>query len=95
MQDQGNNGWKAVPQFGEWESKGGASPSRSTYTTIFSEARAKRKMMKGDLRHNSSLGDLGDESIDLTPTPRLHEHHRHPTDESVVSSSLFTSSAYP
>ncbi|CAN1830388.1 hypothetical protein LINPERHAP1_LOCUS32840 [Linum perenne] len=72
MQHQ-NKGWKSVPQFGEWEAKGGLSPGTSRYTTIFSEARANRKMRKGDPRRHSSFGD----ESDFTPIPQ------HPQDDSV------------
>ncbi|CAN1145206.1 hypothetical protein LINPERHAP2_LOCUS14560 [Linum perenne] len=75
-----NKGWKSVPQFGEWEAKGGLSPGTSRYTTIFSEARANRKMRKGDPRRHSSFGD----ESDFTPIPQ------HPQDDSVKRRTILT-----
>jgi len=72
-----SNGWTAVPQFGEWDQKGGASPN---YSMVFGQARANRKEFKKNVKHLS----LGNES-ELAAPPSHNRGGRHQDDAIVVT----------
>lgn len=73
------NGWKSVPQFGGWEQNNHADPT--SYTVVFTQARANRKQNKTDLTE-FKRNSLGNEQ-ELMAAQAHHDHHHH-SDDSVT-----------
>lgn len=81
------NGRKSVPQFGGWEQNSHADPT--SYTVVFTQARANRKQNKTDLTE-FKRNSLGNEQ-ELMAAQAHHDHHDHHSDDSVTVRRSFLS----
>uniref|UniRef100_A0A803QZK4 RIN4 pathogenic type III effector avirulence factor Avr cleavage site domain-containing protein n=1 Tax=Cannabis sativa TaxID=3483 RepID=A0A803QZK4_CANSA len=77
MEDRKENApWLSVPQFGDWDQKGGQMPD---YSLDFSKIREMRKQNKRDV----SRASIGNEEELIAPTTTTstntsHSDHHHP-----------------
>ncbi|KAM5584761.1 hypothetical protein ABKV19_004226 [Rosa sericea] len=80
------NGRKSIPQFGGWEQNAAVEPT--SYTVVFSQARANRKQNKTDLTE-FKRNSLGNEH-ELMAAQAHHDQHRHSDDSITRKKTILT-----